>query len=107
MIIYIAGKYTGDIEKNTKEAAYAAVDLFKLGVTPIIPHTMYNGIDKYGIARNNIMRAAFELIEASDGVLLLSNWADSPGAKEEKKYAEKMGIPIYYGIDAIIQYLNE
>jgi len=40
-------------------------------------------------------------LEASDCILLLSNWWRSSGAIKEMDRAKELGIPIYYSIDEI------
>ena len=114
-LIYIAGKYTGvtyaEVEKNIIDARRAAIDLlskkWEKGFFPVTPHLNTAHFESMReIVFCNIdydfwLKGTKEILKRCDGILLLENWIYSSGAIEEKKYAEKLGIPIYYSIDEI------
>lgn len=91
MLIYIAGKITGD--KDYKEKFNAAAEMLKKkGHTPVNPADP--GAPKHYTYRKCIDRGLI-MLSACDAILMLSNWLTSPGAIVEYSYAKAVGIPIF------------
>ena len=104
MRIYVAGPYTADTDEermnNVKRAIDAALDLYKKGHHPYIPHLTHL-IDERAketgmvITREDYVRRWDEpWLEVCDALLLL---ADSPGAREELDTARNLGKEIFIG----------
>ena len=48
-----------------------------------------------------------EILERCDVVLLTPNWGDSFGAKMERIYARKLGIPVFHCVEDCLNYQAE
>lgn len=95
MIVYISGKYSGNVAENVARAKAAALDLLRRGFAPLCPHTMYDGFDA---DRNQIISADLELLRRCDAILMLEGWNKSEGALLEYQFAQEHGIPIFYSV---------
>ena len=104
--IYVAGPYSADDtwkrEMHIRKAESVALCLLQTGKAAVIcPHTMsrfYHG----AIAEHTVMQACLELIKRSDVVLVLPNWLNSRGTRQEIKAAKDYGILVKY----LIKYPN-
>ena len=98
MILYISGCYTtGDTEANVKHARQVGAELFKIGHVPVIPHTMYHGMEKYShISYEDFMTADIRILTRCDGILMLNGWQQSHGAKRERQVALLVGMVIHF-----------
>ena len=92
MIVYIAGKITGNshyrqdfgnAEKQIKEK-YGDVQVLNPSVLP------------EGMTPSEYMRICFAMIDCADVLVLLSNAILSKGAKLETEYANYVGKPVYF-----------
>lgn len=90
MKIYIAGKMTGlDNFKTLFDAAEKR--LKKAGRTVMNPAVLPEGF-----RHHEYMHICYSMIDVCDGVYMLSNWQDSPGARMEHEYALGKGKVIAY-----------
>ena len=96
MIIYVSGKYTGDTEENIFKAQNVASKLFEAGHTPVIPHSMYGGMERYGISYDTFMEADIRLMVRCDAILMMDEWQQSDGAKRERQIAMLVGMDILF-----------
>lgn len=82
MNLYIAGKITGD--PNYKEKFNRVEeDLKAKGYLVMNPAILPNGFEY-----EQYMKVCFAMIDVSDGIYLLPDAYDSPGAQREIKYVE-------------------
>jgi len=107
-IVYIAGKYTAEtvFEKmlNIRESESALFRLTSNGIFAYSPHrhnAFLQGLADYEFW----MMHCFAILRGCHALLLLPGWRDSKGACREKKLAEKLGIPILYSVDSVIDYV--
>jgi len=100
MLIYVAGKYSGNVDENIAAARKVSIALWEKGHAVICPHlnTAHMEID-CGVSYEAYMQGDFNIISRCDALVMIENWRDSKGAKREHKYAESLGIPIYYAPD--------
>ena len=97
ILIYIAGKYSGDVNANIAEARKWAIKLWEAGHAVICPHlnTAHMEIDCKA-TYEDFLRGDFVMIARCDAVFMLPGWEQSDGAKQEHKHAWTNGIPVIY-----------
>ena len=83
--LYIAGKITGDPAYREKFRA-AALQLEKQGFEVLNPATLPAGLNNA-----EYMRICAAMLDTADGIYLLQNWKESPGAQIERQMAEYAG----------------
>lgn len=88
MIIYLAGKITGNPEYREHFAA-AKAELEAEGHIVLNPAELPEGMSKAAY-----MRICFAMIDVADEIHTIPNWYNSPGARVETAYAEYIGKPI-------------
>lgn len=99
--VYVAGPYTkGDSCINTHNAIVAGNQLWDAGYTPFIPHLchLWHCVTPRPYAL--WLEYDFEFLSACDILLRLPG--ESNGADAEVAEANRLGIPVFYGIDALL-----
>jgi hypothetical protein len=97
MIIYLSGCYSGNIDENILAARKIAIELWERGYTVLTPHLNTIHFEKDCKCKyEDYIKGDLELLARCDVLVLMPNWIDSNGAKEEKEYARSLGMPIYY-----------
>lgn len=96
MIVYLAGKYSGDIEANIDYARDLAIELWEEGYTVICPHlnTAHFETD-CDLTYEEYLQGDFEIILRCDAVVMMPNWRDSAGATQEYEWAMRHSVPVY------------
>lgn len=85
MIIYIAGKVTGDPDYKSKFFE-AAEQVNAAGHTPLNPATLPEDL-----THEQAMPICMAMLQTADAILLLPDWSESKGARAEKAYADLLG----------------
>lgn len=101
MLLYVAGKYTGDVDTNIDTARYVAETLWQLGHAVICPHlnTAHFEDTIPDVSWETYLAGDFNMISRCDGLVMVPNWKESKGAKMEHEYALSLDIPIWYAPD--------
>ena len=89
LVVYLAGKITGDPGYREKFAAAEEKLRHYHGTVVLNPANA-----PLGLSRADYMRIAFAQIEAADLVLFLPDWKESPGARLEMSYCSYVGKPV-------------
>src|SRR5438067_11503686 len=100
MRIYIAGKYSDKdrrkIDAYVNKADAAAREVARMGHVPFCPHKMTNYWENDPVLKyEDFLRIDREWLRFCDAILLLDNWQESQGAKEEFRMAEQMGLQVF------------
>lgn len=96
MLIYTAGPYTGDTEKNIAEARRWAIKLWEAGHAVICPHLNTANMEKDCKASyEDYIAGDLKMVQRCDAIFMLPGWEKSKGANTEFQYALEHGIPIY------------
>lgn len=93
MVVYIAGKISGDPEYRRKFAKWEKT-LTERGQTVLNPAVLPDGLGPDGY-----MRVCFAMIDTADAVFMLPDFRDSVGAMLERDYATYCGKEILYPAD--------
>jgi hypothetical protein len=97
MIIYISGKYSGDIDNNIALARRVAIEVWERGHVALCPHLNTANFEKdCKLEYDDYIKGDLLLIEGCQAILMLPGWEESQGAQIELEYAEKLGLPVYY-----------
>lgn len=99
-LIYVAGPYSnGDIAENVRKACEVGNELLKRGFIPFIPHLYLFWHFAFPKSWETWMKIDLEILSRSDAVLRVGG--PSVGADKEVRYAEKLGIPVYYSLEEL------
>jgi hypothetical protein len=105
MKVYVAGPYTkGDVAVNIRTAIVTADQLVNLGFVPFVPHlTHFWHLVKprpyeFWCDYDN------QFLPCCDAVLRIPG--ESTGADKEVEYATKLGIPVFYSIQALTDFYS-
>jgi hypothetical protein len=97
MIIYISGKYSGDIDNNIALARKVAIEVWERGHVALCPHLNTAHFEEdCDCSYDDYIKGDLLLIEGCDAILMLPGWQESQGAQVEYEYAEKLGLPMYH-----------
>jgi len=106
VFVYIAGKYTDEdmlsTELNIAEAQKLAIQCAKLGIHYFCPHTHSRLMDYYApeVPYEYWMTSGMRTLSSlCNCVLMVSNYKDSKGSKEEEMKAKDLGYPIFYSLN--------
>jgi len=98
-VAYISGAYRASTAReklfNISLARTVAMRYWRQGYAVICPHSNTALFD--GVVENEVfLRGDIELLKRSDLCVILPNWRDSEGAREEVKFAKENKIEIRY-----------
>ena len=101
MIVYVAGKYTGNVQENIDKAVQVAGELWRMGHAVICPHANSAHFEDLfpDISWNTYVDGDLQIISRVDAVVMLEGWQDSKGAVMEREYALDNHIIVYYAPD--------
>ena len=101
-LIYISGKYTGDIDENISIARTYACELWEEGYAVICPHLNTSHMERDCKATyEDFIEGDFEMVRRVDAVFMLPEWEMSKGANLERRVALERNIPVFYTIKDI------
>jgi hypothetical protein len=108
-LIYVAGAYSAktayQVELNIDIAKHLAIEVWRQGAAAICPHT--NSAHFEGAASGDaFIEGTLEMMRRCDAVLVAPNWDSSVGTRGEIKEAERLGIPVFYNVDALCAWLD-
>ena len=108
-MIFVAGPYRAasewEVHQNIRRAEALALELWKLGIAVLCPHknTEYFG----GAASDEVwLEGALEMVKRSDAVVCTPDWQQSEGARGEVALAHREGIPVFYNLPGLEQWLR-
>ena len=108
IVVYISGKYSGDIEQNIQVARRKAIELWELGYTCLTPHLNTMNFDgDCTCTYEDYIEGDLALLGKCDVIYMLEDWEQSGGARIEKDYARKEGIHIVFNNTELNEYWKE
>lgn len=104
MLVYVSGPYRGaddaEVEQNIRSARIAAVELWKRGHAVICPHANTSRFElECDLEPMVYIEGDLVMVARCDALVMIQGWERSQGAKIERDYAERLGIPIYTAPD--------
>ncbi len=105
-LVYVAGPISAPskegIEANIERGRLAGLEVWKLGLIPIIPHLNSLGMYESGsVTAERIYLSDLEILGRCDVVLRLSGWETSRGTCYETAWANFKKIPIFDDIELL------
>lgn len=97
IVVYLSGKYSGDVEENLKTARAKAIRLWEQGYTVLTPHLNTQNFEVDCLCvYDDYIAGDLVLLSRCDVVYMMEGWEESSGAKIERDYAKSRNIPIVY-----------
>jgi hypothetical protein len=101
--VYIAGPYTkGDVAVNVRNALQAAQQVAEAGHAPFIPHLYHFWHFLFPGPYEQWTRLDFVWLPACQALIRLPG--ESSGSDAEVARAGDLDIPVFYGIDAFLDF---
>lgn len=95
---YVSGSYSNSDPRmrngNIMRAMEAGMVLLQRNWLPIVPHVSMNHATPWSVAISRDKMVLHSLDPMNDVLVALSGWGDSPGACEEVKLAQMLGIRV-------------
>lgn len=100
MLLYVAGSYGARNGRTVADhidiAREAAIAIWKTGNYALCPHMNTAHMDDDIDNPELFYAGTMELLRRCDGIVMLQDWQDSPGATTELKHALAVGMPVWY-----------
>ncbi len=109
--VYIAGAYRWRGQRWVPEVIGELINIYKAwniarqvwmaGFAAVCPHT--NGIlmDRFGGTPDMFLQGDLEILLHCDYILMMPEWRKSTGATQERAFALKNEIPVFYSIESL------
>ncbi len=98
-VVYVAGPYSSPdadgVLKNITEAISFGEQVRALGFVPLVPHVAILPTGDTEAEYEQALAECFELLSRCDALILMPTWEQSPGAKRERAFAERFGLPVF------------
>lgn len=103
--IYIAGPYTKpNPNHNVHKSVETANKLIDLGFFPYVPHLTHFWDTMTPRPYEDWLVLDLAWLEKCEALIRLLG--DSPGADREESHAMALGLPVFYGVDAFLEYMG-
>lgn len=102
IVVYISGKYSGEIEKNIQKAREMAIQVWEAGFSCICPHnnTIHFELD-CNCTYEDYIEGDLAILNGCDAILMLDEWGDSKGAIIERDFAIDKHLNIFYSLNEL------
>ncbi len=109
--VYIAGAYRWREQRWVPEVIGELINIYKAwniarqvwmaGFAAVCPHT--NGIlmDRFGGTPDMFLQGDLDILRQCDYILMMPQWQKSAGATQERAFAMKHEIPVFYSIESL------
>lgn len=101
--VFISGPYSGDELENLEIAKREAIKVIKMGGVPTLPHLSHYLEEIEHFDYELWMSFCFRWIEDCD---IFYQFAESPGATQELKYAKSLNKVIFFDAEKLEKYLK-
>lgn len=109
-VVYVAGPFRAStawqVELNIHRAKCAAYEIWKSRHIALCPHA--NSGDFAGEPfEDSVLEGYRKVVTLCDAILLLDGWQESIGSMRERETAKEAGVPIFYHMDDLREFLEE
>lgn len=105
ILVYIAGPYrVPDSCLNTNKAIHVAETVVAAGLVPVIPHLSHFWHTMVPHPVDFWLEYDLHLMRRCDAVLRFSGF--SSGADAEVAEANRLGIPVFFNLDELVQWAS-
>jgi hypothetical protein len=115
-VVYVAGPFrstnpdgTQDafgIHQNITRAMAIGLEVWKLGAVALVPHgNTFCLQNADGIDDRVWLDGDLELLNRCDAVIMTPDWTRSSGARAEREHAKARGIPVFYDVGQLAEWL--
>lgn len=109
-LVYVAGPYRAPLPyqrgANINAAWLLGCKVAELGGMPVIPHKNTEHMD--GLQSDDFwLEGTLELMRRCDAVIVTSDWERSTGAVGEEWEAQRLSIPVFYGLATLEGWIRE
>lgn len=102
ILVYLSGKYSGDIPENIRIARQHAIKIWEAGYTCLCPHNNTIHFEKDCECKyDQYIQGDIVMLKRCDVVFMLPEWEGSNGANAEHQEAVIHNIPIVYSLDEL------
>ena len=96
-LVFLSGKYSGDIEANIQIARNSAIKLWEAGYAVFCPHLNTAYFDRdCKCTYEDYIEGDLLILKYCDIVAFLPGWRESKGSVIEHEYSKKIGKKIKY-----------
>lgn len=110
VFVYLSGPITPKngymMQQNIEATLPTFYQCLEEGFPAFLPHLCGLAVGCEGVDYRTWMNYDFAVIRRCTHVLMLDRWETSSGALEEKKFAEEIGIPVFYSFDSLLEALD-
>ncbi len=92
---------------NVNKARKVARKVWLSGFTAICPHLNTDFEDNLLIPHEEYLKGDLEILIRCNVILMLENWENSKGARQEHDEAHAIGIPILYSVESLEAWYKE
>lgn len=102
MKLLLVGKMTGLEDWGAKEFDFVKEKLLAMGHEVLSPVDQAREKNFAPLSKREIIETFLKNVSESDGIVVLDNWENSPGASIEVALASYMGVPIWKYVPDIL-----
>ena len=100
-VVMLAGPFIDDPDGNKVKFEKANLELWQAGFFGFNP--IANGMPMFGVIPEAVFRERdLWIVERMDALLMMTGWEESNGAQREHKEALRLGKPVFYSLDALL-----
>lgn len=108
-VVYIAGPYRGannyEIHRNVCAAEEHAFAVWKMGAVALCPH-LNTANFQFALPDEDFLQGDLELLSRCDAMLATGRWFASKGTVNEINFANSRGIPVFYHVNDLEDWLK-
>lgn len=102
IVVYVSGKYSGDVGKNIVDAKLKAIELWNAGYSVICPQMNSAHLEHVCTLKyDQWIQSYVVILKRCDVIYMLPEWEESNGANVEHQEARLHNIPVCYSLEEL------